>query len=125
MAWPRDNVNDQSMALLNQMVGLKIAANVPHAMTLKEFEASLKSDRPPSPAPLLLQALWHDKRGDWDRAHQIAQEIETSDGAWVHAYLHRREGDLSNARYWYRRANQPEATDSLDAEWSRIVVALL
>ena len=94
-------------------------------MTLKEFEASLMSDGPPASSPPLLLALWHDRRGDWDRAHQIAQEIETSNGAWVHAYLHRKEGDLSNARYWYRRASQPEATGSLDAEWSRIVTALL
>jgi hypothetical protein len=94
-------------------------------MTLKEFEASLTSDRPPPSSPPPLQALWHDRRGDWDRAHQIAQEIETSDGAWVHAYLHRKEGDLSNARYWYSRASQPEATGSLDVEWSRIVTALL
>jgi hypothetical protein len=93
-------------------------------MTLKEFEASLTSEQPPSSSPPLLQALWYERRGDWDRAHQIAQEIETPDGAWVHAYLHRREGDLSNARYWYRRASRPEATDSLDAEWSRIVTAL-
>ena len=94
-------------------------------MTLKEFEASLTSDRPPPSSAPPLQALWHDRRGDWDRAHQIAQEIETSDAAWVHAYLHRKEGDLSNARYWYRRASQPEATGSLDVEWSRIVTALL
>jgi len=94
-------------------------------MTLEEFEASLTSDQPlPSLSPLL-RALWHARRGDWDLAHQIAQEIETSHGAWVHAYLHRKEGDLSNARYWYRRANQPEATGSLESEWLRIVTVLL
>jgi len=94
-------------------------------MTLTEFEAALKSDHPPPAAPPLLQALWHERRGDWNRAHQIAQDMETSDAAWVHAYLHRREGDLSNARYWYERASRPEATDSLASEWLRIVKALL
>jgi len=94
-------------------------------MTLKDFEASLKSDAPPASLSPLLLALWHDARGAWDRAHHITQDIETPEAAWIHAYLHRKEGDLSNARYWYRRANQPEATGSLESEWLRIVTALL
>lgn len=94
-------------------------------MTLKDFEASLKSDVPPPSLAPLLRALWHDARGEWDRAHHIAQDVETTKGAWIHGYLHRKEGDLSNARYWYRRANQPEAADSLESEWLRIVTALL
>jgi len=73
----------------------------------------------------LLRALWHDARGEWQEAHRIAQDVDDNDGAWVHAYLHRKEGDLDNAAYWYRRANQPVATDSLDAEWARIAAALL
>ena len=73
----------------------------------------------------LLQALWHDARGDWSRAHELAQDIDDTNGAWVHAYLHRKEGDLANARYWYRRARKLEATDSLEDEWLRIVAALL
>jgi hypothetical protein len=93
-------------------------------MTLEEFTASLSAAAPPQVA-LALRALWHDARGDWDAAHKVAQDVDDHDGAWVHAYLHRKEGDIGNARYWYRRAGRPEATDSLDAEWRRIVVALL
>ena len=93
-------------------------------MTLEEFIASLKDDRPPNVAAAL-QALWHEARGDWDRAHQIAQDVDDRSGAWVHAYLHRKEGDLSNARYWYARAGKPEAPDSLKAEWEQIVAELL
>ena len=93
-------------------------------MTLDEFKASLDAATPPAVAPLL-RALWHDARGDWDAAHRIAQDVDTADGAWVHAYLHRREGDLGNARYWYHRAHRPEATDSLEAEWERVVASFL
>ena len=93
-------------------------------MTVDEFKKTLSQASPPSVAPLLL-ALWHDGRGDWEMAHTLAQDVDDPSGAWVHAYLHRKEGDLGNAGYWYRRANQPIATDSLDAEWTRIVSALL
>ena len=93
-------------------------------MTLDEFKTTLSHASPP-PVTALLRALWHDARGDWDAAHKVAQDVDDEGGAWVHAYLHRKEGDLGNARYWYRRASQPEATDSLDEEWERIVAALL
>ncbi len=63
------------------------------------------------------KALYWDKQGDWDRAHQIVQEIDTSDAAWVHAYLHRKEGDKWNANYWYSRANKPFFNESLEEEW--------
>lgn len=93
-------------------------------MNVDEFRATLGSDSPPVPTPLL-SALWHDARGNWDQAHRIAQDVNTADGAWVHAYLHRREGDADNARYWYQRAGRPEASDTLEAEWTRIVQHLL
>lgn len=93
-------------------------------MTLADIKSSLTASAPPDFPPLLL-ALWHDARGEWDKAHQIAQDVDDQSGAWVHAYLHRKEGDSSNARYWYQRAGQPEARDSLDAEWTRLVTALL
>lgn len=73
----------------------------------------------------MLEALWWDARGDWRRAHEIAQEIDSDDAALIHAYLHRKEGDLINAGYWYRRAGAQTATDALQAEWERIVRALL
>jgi hypothetical protein len=93
-------------------------------VTLDEFRQTLNAASPPS-LPPLLRALWHDAKGDWDEAHRIAQDVSGSDGAWVHAYLHRKEGDRSNARYWYQQAGQPSASDSLEAEWERIVAELL
>ena len=93
-------------------------------MTFDEFKATLSSAAPPAVAPVLV-ALWHDGRGDWDAAHRVAQDIDDKSGAWVHAYLHRKEGDPGNAAYWYRAAGQPVATDSLDTEWARIAAALL
>jgi len=93
-------------------------------VTLDEFKATLAAPVPPDVAAPL-RALWHDGRGDWETAHTVAQEIDDSTGAWIHAYLHRKEGDLGNAAYWYQRAHQPVATDSLDQEWQRIVTALL
>ena len=93
-------------------------------MTLEEFRTTLSSPAPPS-VSTALQALWHDARGDWNTAHEMANSVEDKTGAWVHAYLHRKEGDLGNAAYWYDRAAQPVAADSLEAEWERIVSALL
>ena len=93
-------------------------------MTLEEFRATLSAPTPPSVSKAL-QALWHDARGEWDKAHEIANDVDDKTGAWVHAYLHRKEGDLGNAAYWYRRAEQPVASDSLESEWTRIVSALM
>jgi len=94
-------------------------------VTLAEFEASLRASAPPASVHGALEALWHERRGDWDRAHEIAQDIAGADGSWVHAYLHRREGDESNAAYWYRRAGKPIARGSLDEEWRAIVDTFL
>jgi hypothetical protein len=95
-------------------------------MTLEEFRQSLaRSQTPPAGITPLLQALWHDAKGEWDQAHELAQEVETKDGAWVHAYLHRKEGDLDNAGYWYRRASRDRFNGALDDEWTSIVTALL
>jgi hypothetical protein len=94
-------------------------------VNLAEFEASLQTSAPPAGVDGALEALWHERRGDWHRAHDVAQDIAGPDGSWVHAYLHRREGDQSNAAYWYRRAGKPVARGSLDEEWRAIVEALL
>ena len=93
-------------------------------MTLDQFKEALTGAAPPN-VPSALRALWHDARGDWAAAHAVAQDMDDATGAWIHAYLHRKEGDLGNAAYWYGEARQPIATDSLDAEWHRIVTALL
>ena len=93
-------------------------------MTLEEFKQTLSASRPPALTSVLV-ALWHDGRGDWERAHEVAQDVPDPDGAWVHAYLHRKEGDDSNAAYWYRRAGKPIAHTSLADEWEAIVTAFL
>jgi len=93
-------------------------------LTLAEFQSTIAVGTPPDVAPLLL-ALWYDASGDWDRAHSIAQDVDDTDGALVHAYLHRKGGDLANAGYWYRQARRPVANDSPESEWARIVAELL
>ena len=94
-------------------------------MTLTELKASLTAPAPPGDLSPLLAALWRDAKGDWGAAHRLAQDVEGADGAWVHAYLHRKEGDAGNAAYWYRRAGRPVARVSLEEEWEQIAAALL
>ena len=94
-------------------------------MDLAAFRASLDASTPPAGLPLALQALWRDGRGEFDAAHELAQRDEGGDGDWVHAYLHRKEGDQENAAYWYRRAGKPVCRESFDAEWRRIVSDLV
>ncbi|MCC8965334.1 hypothetical protein H8A95_24200 [Bradyrhizobium sp. Pear76] len=92
---------------------------------MADFRASLADTAPDGAQSPPLSALWWAKKGDWDQAHRIVQDEGDANSAWVHAYLHRVEGDLGNAGYWYRRAGQPVAKDTLEAEWERIVSALL
>ncbi len=92
-------------------------------MTLLDFKNSLPETEPPAHTSELLHALWHDAKGDWDTAHDIAQEIHTRDGSWLHAYLHRKEGDQWNAGYWYRQAGKPVHTGTLEQEWEELVKA--
>ncbi len=94
-------------------------------MTLDEFRATLTDADPPPGLPPLLHALWLDAKGDWDGAHNVAQEDESAEGSWVHAYLHRKEGDRGNAAYWYGRAKRPVFTDTLEREWESLARALL
>lgn len=95
-------------------------------MTLGEFNNSVNSkEEPPEGLDLTLQALWWDAKGDWDKAHHIAQDDPSANASWVHAYLHRKEGDASNAAYWYSRAVKPVAHGSLPEERDAIVAALL
>ena len=94
-------------------------------LDIKTFKATLASPEPPSGLSLALQALWWDAKGDWDKAHQRAQERDDAAGAHVHAYLHRKEGDQPNAEYWYRRAGVTPSALSLDAEWEALVRGFL
>jgi hypothetical protein len=94
-------------------------------MTHDDFKTSLAEASPPADLAPAVVALWHDAKGNWTLAHEVAQEIDDEVGAWVHAYLHRKEGDAGNAAYWYRRAGQPIARGPLDDEREAIVTALL
>lgn len=94
-------------------------------MTLDELGASLKAKSPPRGAGEPLQALWHEANGDWDRAHRMVQALRGRQAALVHAYLHRREGNLENADYWYERAGVERARGTLDREWAALAAALL
>ncbi|MGA7481266.1 MAG: hypothetical protein WBV83_16515 [Bradyrhizobium sp.] len=89
-----------------------------------ELSASLSNAEPAPDLAPPLAALWWAAKGNWDAAHKIVQDESDAHSAWVHAYLHRVEGDLSNAGYWYRQAGQPLAKDALEVEWERLVLAL-
>lgn len=94
-------------------------------MNFADFKSSSSTNTPPTNASAPLQALWWALKGDWEKAHTIVMDDEGADAAWVHAYLHRVEGDLGNAGYWYRRSGRPAETGPLEAEWAAIVQALL
>ncbi|MFQ3609879.1 MAG: hypothetical protein SNJ72_00145 [Fimbriimonadales bacterium] len=93
-------------------------------MTLEAFRQTLNEPKPPA-VSVPLQALWYDAQGNWEQAHRLVQDDPSPESAWVHAYLHRKEGDISNAHYWYRRANKPPHNGTLEQEWNEIAQALL
>jgi hypothetical protein len=92
---------------------------------MAEFRASVSGAAPAPGLDAPLAALWWAAKGGWDQAHKLVQDEESIEAAWVHAYLHRVEGDLGNAGYWYRRAAKPVATGSLETEWEQMVAKLL
>jgi hypothetical protein len=94
-------------------------------MNFEQFQTSVADEAPPRELSEALAGLWWDRKGDWAKAHESAQQDGGPAGAWVHAYLHRKEGDLSNAAYWYQRAGKPAATGSLEDEWNEITGSLL
>ena len=94
-------------------------------MTIESFVRSVESPDPPGGLPETLRSLWWDRKGDWDRAHSIAQEIPTPQGSAVHAYLHREEGVLWNADYWYSRAGRKRPDVPLAEEWRELVAEML
>ena len=94
-------------------------------MDTAAFRESLKNATPPAELSPALEGLWWDAKGNWTNAHESAQRDEGPDGSWVHAYLHRKEGDLANARYWYRRADRAAAYGDFEKEWAAIVTWLL
>ena len=94
-------------------------------MNFNQFISSLGKNNPPDNLTALLLALWWEKKGDCTQAHKITQEIHTKDAALVHAYLHRCEGDLSNANYWYRTAGESAFNGTTEEEWEKLSIALL
>ena len=94
-------------------------------MDISLFKQSLSGIQPPKDVSVYLKALWYDAKGDWDKAHKLIQDVSDKDASWIHAYLHRKEGDIGNAGYWYSRAGKERPPDSLEEEWEEIVVALI
>jgi hypothetical protein len=94
-------------------------------MDVANFRATLDQVEPPAGLSLALQTLWWDAKGDWNRAHKCAQQDEGRTGSMVHAYLHRKEGDLSNAGHWYKRAGKAPPVGTLDEEWAQLAGELL
>ena len=93
-------------------------------MNIVSFKESLSENGPPQNTSAYLKALWYDAKGNWDKAHKLIQDVEDKDASWIHAYLHRKEGDIANADYWYSRAGKRRSKDSLEMEWEEIVTAL-
>lgn len=94
-------------------------------MTFDQFKISLNETSPAKELSAYLQSLWYDGKGDWNKSHEIIQDIDDKTAAWIHAYLHRKEGDIWNADYWYRRAGRKRPELSLEEEWKNIVTTLL
>ncbi len=94
-------------------------------VTPAAFNRTFSHNEPPPALGASLTALWWAKKGDWDKAHRLVMDAQSAEAAWVHAYLHRVEGDLGNAGYWYRQARKPAPTGTLDDEWAAIVEHLL
>ena len=94
-------------------------------MNLSQFKQSLSSDHPPDATSVYVQAMWYDARDNWNKAHELIQDFNDNKAAWIHAYLHRKEGDIWNADYWYSIAGRKRPSVSLPKEWEQIVIALL
>ena len=92
---------------------------------LQEFKDTLKNENPATNLSAQLKALWYDGKGDWNKAHHEVDQLNDRSSAHIHAYLHRKEGDIFNANYWYRKAEQPQSNVSLDEEWEQLVSLFL
>ena len=92
---------------------------------LQSFKESLVVDKPDAQLSTILKSLWYDAKGDWDQAHALIDQLADRDSAWVHAYLHRKEGDIWNADYWYARAKKSRPSYSLEEEWANLVAYFL
>lgn len=96
-----------------------------YKMDLVSFVTSLDTDTPPEDISVYLLALWYDAKEDWDKSHTTIQNVDTKNAAWIHAYLHRKEGDTFNADYWYRRAGKKRPDVTIKEEWNNLVTAMM
>lgn len=94
-------------------------------MTIEDFKKSLTHSKPPENISKVLLSLWYDGKGDWEASHDIAQDIHDEKGSLIHAFLHRKEGDLSNASYWYSKAGRRMPDHSIKEEWEGLVMEFL
>jgi hypothetical protein len=94
-------------------------------MDLFSFKASVQADQPPADISVYLLALWYDARGDWNKAHQVIQDVTTRNASWIHAYLHRKEGDQFNADYWYSKAGKKRPSVDLQQEWNDLAECMM
>lgn len=94
-------------------------------MNLTDFKNTMRENNPPKGISGYLQALWYDAKGNWQKAHELIQDLPDKDASWIHAYLHRKEGDSWNADYWYSKAGRKRPAVSLEKEWEDIATALL
>ncbi len=94
-------------------------------MTIAEFKSSVNGLSPPNNLAIELKSLWYDGNGDWEKSHDVIQDVNSGNAAWIHAYLHRKEGDVGNAKYWYAKAGRSMPSVGLDEEWEMLVVHFL
>jgi hypothetical protein len=94
-------------------------------MNFSTFIDTLSENVPPADLSVHLRALWYDRKGEWDKSHATIQDVADTNASWIHAYLHRKEGDRWNADYWYNKAGRKRPLISLDDEWEQIVKAFL
>ncbi|MEO7960303.1 MAG: hypothetical protein ABIR19_02080 [Ginsengibacter sp.] len=94
-------------------------------MEISSFRNSLSQEDPPHGLSAYVESLWFDAKGNWGKAHEVVQDINTQDAAWIHAYLHRKEGDVGNADYWYVRAGKRRPGISLQKEWEDLLAYFL
>lgn len=94
-------------------------------MNFQSFKESIAGNEPPLGVSVYLKSLWYDAKGDWEKAHVLIQDIKDKNASWIHAYLHRKEGDIGNADYWYNRAGKSQPSVSLNKEWEEIVTAFI
>lgn len=92
---------------------------------MKSFKESLSQSAPDPQLSTILKSLWYDKKGDWKKAHDLVDSLPGAEAAWVHAYLHRKEGDSWNADYWYARAKKTRPPYSQEEEWANLVAYFL